>query len=187
MKEKLTLMFSLFLGTLCLSCSVSKNCLCKNSEIIIPQKEVIAFLSDSVCNTIFDASHINLYKITEKRDSVEYSPDSLVLDYVIVKKFEEISSKLTSGLQFILSDKKTYFMADYSLSAPFLPGYYIEFIKGDSKCGMLISISGGLCRLYWEEELLQEFKYTQERLLTYFLFLTTKDEILAEIMEHQNK
>ncbi len=70
-------------------------------------------------------------------------------------------------------------------SAPFIPGYVIEFISKEKVCSLLISISGGFCRLYWNDDLLQEFKYTQERLVTYFLQITTEDEGLRDILQLQ--
>ena len=187
MKMKSTLFFFLSLATMCSSCYAPKTCSSENADCIIPQKAVTTFLSDSVSNTVFDASCVNIYKLAERRDSVKYSPDSLILGYAVVEKYQSICRDLTSALQFILSDKKTYLMSEYYPLAPFLPGYYIEFVQGDIKCGMLISISGGLCRLYFGEKLLKEFKYTQERLITYFLFLITKDERLEAILELQTR
>lgn len=185
MKNKTTLVLSLFLGAICLSCSISSTCANKSKGRIIPQEDVVTFLSDSVCSLVFEASKVNLYKIEAKQDSIVYSPDSLLLDYSVIELFQNIDSDLVSALRFVLSDKKTYLMSDYYPSAPFLPGYVIEFETNEAKCRMLISISGGLCRLYWNNEILQEFKYTQERLLTYFLFLATRDESLQTLLESQ--
>lgn len=181
----MTLVLSLFFGTICLSCSIPRICMNKYAEGIAPQEDVVAFLSDSVCRIVFKASKVNIYKIEAKQDSIEYSSDSLLLNYAVREKFKDIDISLVSALRFILSDSKTYLMSEYYPSAPFLPGYIVEFETDEVKCRMLISISGGLCRLYWNDQILQDFKYTQERLLTYFLFLATREEKLQTILDLQ--
>lgn len=185
MKKAIFLCLPLMLGLTSFSCSILKKSTDMSNLHIIPQEEVVNFLSDSVCNVIFSDALVNVYKVETKIDSIEYSPDSLVCDHVIVKEAKDISKDLVSALQFILSDKKTYYSGEYIPSSPFIPGYLIEFVNNDKICRMLISISGGFCRLYWNDDLLQDFKYTQERLITYFLQITTEDEGLKDILQLQ--
>lgn len=166
------------------SCSVIKHNVDVNKISFPPQEKVISVLSDSVANVIFSDALVSVYMVEGKNDTVSYSPDSLVCDMVVKKKVENIDKSLVSALQFVLSDGNTYLDGDMMPSAPFMPGYVIEFSDKDNKvCHMMISISGGFCRLYWNEEMIKEFKYTQERLITYFLLLTTEDGRLKKIME----
>jgi len=202
--RKVTLLFTLMAV---LSCSCSARPFLKNrSSSVEPADSVIAVLSDSVSNVIFNSTNVEIYPVVQEDslsseieiefkntrsilvegpDSVFFRKDTLVYDSICFSMPEKLNSAHRAILQFLLSDDRMYMKGDNYPSAPFIPEYMIQFIDKKHSVQILVSLSGGFFKIYCDRAHVKTLKYTHEHLMLYFLSVVTEDESLKELLNLQ--
>lgn len=203
--RKVLLLFVLMAS---LSCSSPASPWGRSKECIIePADSVVMMLGDSVSNVIFRASDVNLYSVVEKEDttmlttefvfksirqvliektdSVVCTIDSLICDSITFSKPEKLSKGYKSIIQFLLSDDRMYMKGNNYPSAPFIPEYMMQFSTKEHSVQLLISLSGGFFKVYYECAYVKTIKYLHEHEMLYFLSLVSDEESLKELLKLQ--
>lgn len=199
-------LFFLFFVMFMMSCSCSaRPVLRSNACVIEPSDSVIAVLGDSVCNVIFHAPEVKIYSVAmpedtldvkteyvfrnrrsiviEESDSVSFSVDSLLCDTLAFSSSKKLYCPHKAILRFILSEEKLYMAGDNWPSAPFIPDYMIQFSGKEGSVQLVISLSGGMFKIYEDFEQVAYVKYTGEYQMVHFLSIVTGDAFLKELLK----
>lgn len=202
------LIFLFFLAGLMVS-SCSARTFCKtDASVIEPSDSVIAMLGDSVCNVIFHAPEVKMYSIAqpgdtssvktefvlkhkrsiivEESDSVTVIVDSLFCDTLAFVTPKKLNCPEKAILRFILSGEKMYVAGDNWPSVPFIPDYMVEFSDKEHAVQMVISLSGGMFKIYVDCERVAYVKYSGEYQMMRFLSIVTEDPYLKELLKLGN-
>lgn len=200
--RKLTFLFML-MGLMV--CSCSSRSFSRNGIIAIePSDSVAAMLGDSVCNVIFNAPEVDIYSvaqpgdtssvktefvfkhlrtIVEESDSLSVSVDSLYCDTLAFAAPEKLNCSQKAVLRFVLSGEKMYMAGENWPSAPFIPDYMLQFSDKEHSVQIVISLSGGMFKIYNDYNRVAYVKYSDEYQMMRFLSLVTDDPFLKELLK----
>lgn len=175
---------------------------------IRPSKYVVEMLGDTLTNKIFKSDHIELYTLVDPSDStkkktvfefkemipvmgdetdtLETIKEMLVCDSLYFSSPVKLDSDSEAILRFMLADESMYLKGDVFPSAPFIPEYMIQFVGADDSVQMLVSLTGGVVKVYDNNMYVKAFKYLHEATMLRYLSWVTEDESLMELLNLQN-
>ena len=172
----------LLLMPLLIACNGSVGRRGSESDGVNPMTEV---LGDSISRAISLWKEVSLWHVSERIDSLTYDQDSLVCDYVVHGASVEVEEDLQVVLRFLLLDPRMYMSGDIIPSAPFIPEYLIMFGNKRETMLLVLSLSGGFMKIYYDGQHVRTLKYTREYSMLHFLNQVSPEESLEELMNFQ--
>jgi hypothetical protein len=83
----------------------------------------------------------------------------------------------------VLSGEKMYMAGENWPSAPFIPDYMLQFSDKEHSVQIVISLSGGMFKIYNDYDRVAYVKYSDEYQMMRFLSLVTDDPFLKELLK----
>ncbi len=196
--------FSLLLFALLLSCNAfACKKKCKSTTFTYPHKihmydyiddYVKTVLTDTVAKLMFNSDSVFLYELStspvqNKSKSFGENKMPTFYEYNIIKNHGILTAYEVEPLMLLLSSEGTFIPLDsMKTTTPFVPAVALSFKKNNSIVDVVFSISGGMMKIYLNNEKeIPLLKVIEERLVIKYFRLLLNDERLQALLNITKK